>query len=86
VFDVFCPYGKGEDMIRLLKRLAKKIEELSEHVYGYEIDEDCNRGLCPGIIEREDGSCCCSAINNPPCGYCENNEVYCPECGWEGST
>jgi hypothetical protein len=71
-------------MIKLLKRLAIKIEELSEHVVGYCEDEICNRDFCPGIIEREEGSCCCSAISNPPCGYCENNRVYCPECGWEG--
>ncbi len=72
-------------MIKLLKRFAKTIERLSEHVIGYELDEICNRGLfCAGIIEGEEGSCCCSAISNPPCGYCENNRVYCPECGWEG--
>jgi len=48
-------------MIKLLKRFAKKIERLNEHVVGYCEGEICNRNFCPGVIEREEGSCCCSS-------------------------
>lgn len=71
-------------MIKWLKRFAKKIERLNEVGIGITAGEHCNRNFCSGTIEREEGSCCCSVISNPPCGYCENNRVYCPECGWEG--
>lgn len=43
--------------------------------------EFCNRNGCEGIIARtNDGSCSCHI--NPPCSYCTDNNVYCPECDW----
>lgn len=60
-------------MIKLLKRLVMKIEKLSEHVVGLTDGDHCNRGLCIGIIQREEGSCCCNTCGNPPCWYCTSS-------------
>lgn len=70
-------------MIKLLQALSRKIELWNHVEFGTEEGDHCNRKCCPGTIERGEGSCCCSVVSNPPCGYCESNEVWCPECGWE---
>jgi hypothetical protein len=70
-------------MIKLLKRFAKKIELLNEHVVGIYEGDICHRNFCLGTIRKVDGSCSCSTCGNPPCGYCTNAPVYCDTCGWE---
>lgn len=69
-------------MINLLKRFAKKIEELNETEVGIQEGDICHRDFCLGTIERVDGSCSCNT-GNPPCGYCTDAPVLCDTCGWE---
>lgn len=69
--------------MRLLKRLAKKIEEMCKVEVGVEDDSICNRNHCPGTIQSEEGSCYCSACGNPPCSYCTDHSHYCDTCDWE---
>lgn len=78
LFSLWC-----EKAVARLKRFAEKIERLSETEFGILDGDHCNRRFCPGIIEIEEGSCCCSVVSHPPCSYCENSGVWCPECGWE---
>jgi hypothetical protein len=72
-----------EQMIKFLKRFAKKIEKLSAHEVGIEEGEHCNRSFCRGMIHVESGVCCCSTSGNPPCSYCTDANHYCDTCGWE---
>lgn len=46
---------------------------------GYSKGDICNRNGCQGTMQRADGVCRCHI--NPPCSYCENNEIICDECG-----
>ena len=46
---------------------------------GYFKGDICNRNGCQGTMQRADGVCRCHL--NPPCSYCENNEIICDECG-----
>lgn len=46
---------------------------------GYFKGDICNRNGCQGTMQRADGVCSCHL--NPPCSYCENNEIICDECG-----
>lgn len=46
---------------------------------GYFKGDICNRNGCQGTMQRAEGVCRCHI--NPPCSYCENNEIICDECG-----
>lgn len=54
---------------------------------GEEIGEICNREGCKGVIEsdgsKDDVSCSCHI--NPPCGKCEYNDAWCPDCDWSAN-
>lgn len=50
---------------------------------GFEVDENCNRNGCIGVIQERDIDGCCSCHIHPPCGYCTTPKEYCPECGWD---
>ena len=46
---------------------------------GYYKGDTCNRNGCQGTMQRVEGTCSCH--RNPPCSYCEKNEIICDECG-----
>lgn len=75
--------GADEMILKLLKRFAGKIERLNEYEIGIIEGDHCNRNFCLGTIYRVEGSCCCSTLENPPCGYCTDAPCYCDTCGWE---
>lgn len=51
---------------------------------GYVKGAICNRNGCQGTMQRVEGVCSCHL--NPPCSYCEHNEISCDECGEEFAT
>ena len=69
-------------MIQFLRRFAKKIELLNEHIVGLVENDLCHRNFCLGTIQKIDGSCVCH-MGNPPCSYCTNGLHYCDTCDWE---
>lgn len=74
----------------MCKTLLKKPSDIWE---GYEKGEQCNRDVtdglirkyCKGIIDEHesDNSCSCH-LGHPPCSYCVDSRLYCPECDWDG--
>lgn len=52
-------------------------------VRGWEVGDNCNRDGCDGVLEWDiDGDCSCHT--SPPCRWCEERRVFCPECEWRG--
>lgn len=52
--------------------------------FGYEEGATCNREGCDGVIEFEKvENCSCHII--PPCWAHENQDTWCPECGWRAA-
>ncbi|MBB1606505.1 MULTISPECIES: hypothetical protein [unclassified Pseudomonas] len=48
---------------------------------GYEEGANCNRDGCDGVIELEKVDNCSCHISAPCSGH-ENQDTWCPECGW----
>jgi len=51
-------------------------------MFGTEIGETCKRDGCVGVIDEYEKEGCCSCHINPPCGYCVEDNLYCPVCEW----
>ncbi len=49
---------------------------------GIEKGEICNRNSCKGIIDEHEKETGCSCHINAPCGSCERDYSFCPECDW----
>lgn len=57
-----------------------------QHYEGHQVGDDegaiCNRDGCDGRMEWKPVENCSCHIN-PPCPQCENQSLWCPECGEE---
>lgn len=51
---------------------------------GIEEGDKCNRNGCEGILRLSDRINCSCHIS-PPCSYCMDREICCPECDWKYS-
>ena len=75
----YGPWWCSETYLNIKIMTTSDNEEL-----GFNEGEVCNRNGCDGIISRlNNGSCSCSTSSNPPCSYCTDFDVYCPDCEWE---